>query len=299
MKKYNKKAVPVRSASKINLNELRRLEESKWSAVTSFTDVPRVKVIFDTLTEQLVAEINKAHHVIGCTAWLTNDRVLTALACKQSVSFVVQNDDLGYRAGARGGGRFGTSQEFKRWSNKLQRRYAALKGFYIDVGRSGEEQNGCGGPIAQHLVSDTFWSRVRPQRATKRCSNVERAWLQEVLQEDTPSSRKRLEEGRLVVVDSVRALGVRSTQQQSHVARMHHKFFVFLDADGAPYAVWTGSYNPTGFAEESLENAVLIESPVVASAYMAEYAQVLLQSVPLSWMGTNGWGCGTPAFVIE
>ena len=121
---------------------------------------------------------------------------------------------------------------------------------------------------------------------------AEREWLRAKYGEDSAATRKRVEESRLIVIGSVRALGERSTQQKSHVARMHHKFFVFFDALG-PYAVWTGSYNPTGMAEQSLENAVLIESRDVAAAYAAEHAQMLFQSKRLSWTGGVGGGGGS------
>jgi phosphatidylserine/phosphatidylglycerophosphate/cardiolipin synthase-like enzyme len=91
---------------------------------------------------------------------------------------------------------------------------------------------------------------------------------------------------------------------------MHNKFFVFLrredakppspdDEDGlhmhaagytyslAPYAVWTGSFNPTLNGGRSFENAVFIEDPVVAKAYLEEWAKILALSEPLDW--TAAW----------
>lgn len=50
-------------------------------------------------------------------------------------------------------------------------------------------------------------------------------------------------------------------------AIMHNKFLVFLDARGKSYAVWTGSFNFSGNASRSLENAVYISDPVIANSY--------------------------------
>ncbi|MHC8351116.1 phospholipase D-like domain-containing protein [Pseudomonas sp. RT4P38] len=69
---------------------------------------------------------------------------------------------------------------------------------------------------------------------------------------------------------------------------MHHKFLIFLkraiDSDNGaleklgqrctlkPYAVWTGSFNLTYNAKNSLENAVLIKEAAIIQKYLEEYA---------------------------
>lgn len=91
---------------------------------------------------------------------------------------------------------------------------------------------------------------------------------------------------------AVRCVGVRSNTRLS--PRMHHKFMTFCrfedEHDGGywgrvihPYAVWTGSFNPTVNGERSRENAVLIESCEVARAYLDEWAQLVALSEPLDW----------------
>lgn len=285
-------------AATVNLNET-RLDETMavgWHPTMTFQQVPRVTVLFASLSDRLVAEIGKAEQIVGCTAWLTNDRILRALAAKSAVSVIVQNDDLGYRSGARGGGRFATTDDCRRWADRLSANYAALRGVFLEKDAEEHQRNGT---VAMFLRG-SFFNDAVARRSTTRCSNVERAWLQMALGQDTVADRKRIENGSLLVIDSVRAIGVRATKEQGHVARMHHKFFVFFDALG-PYAVFTGSFNPTGFAEESLENAVLIESRDIASLYALEHAQLLLQSAPLSWAGSDGtsmWGCRAQSFVM-
>jgi hypothetical protein len=72
---------------------------------------------------------------------------------------------------------------------------------------------------------------------------------------------------------------------------MHHKFAVFCDAvhfDDAPsvpipHAVWTGSYNWSGNAENGFENAVFIEDEKIAWAYFNEWMLVTSISEPLDW----------------
>jgi phosphatidylserine/phosphatidylglycerophosphate/cardiolipin synthase-like enzyme len=79
---------------------------------------------------------------------------------------------------------------------------------------------------------------------------------------------------------------------------MHHKFLVFcrlkeskvMSGDKThvlkeiePYAVWTGSFNLTLNAVNSLENAVLLIDPGIAKAYYQEWQEVAFISEPLDW----------------
>lgn len=50
-------------------------------------------VVFDNLAGELVKEIHKWPAVVGCVAWLTNEDILTALASRDYVSFVIQKED--------------------------------------------------------------------------------------------------------------------------------------------------------------------------------------------------------------
>lgn len=80
-----------------------------------------------------------------------------------------------------------------------------------------------------------------------------------------------------------RCVGVVSDESRPF---MHHKFLVLGDVkEGAflPQAVWTGSFNFTFNAGQSLENALFIDDPEIAKAYLQEYVDVASLSEPLSW----------------
>ena len=94
---------------------------------------------------------------------------------------------------------------------------------------------------------------------------------------------------------------------------MHHKFLVFAkqhrmpdieskhmqqqfgsenitveDAEKiTPYAVWTGSFNFTNNANESIENAVFIKDEKIAEAYTKEWANLYFNSEPLDTACTH------------
>lgn len=98
-------------------------------------------------------------------------------------------------------------------------------------------------------------------------------------------------------VEGVRCAGIRPGDRARAFPRMHHKFIVggrmrpdtFDDAEATPCetfepeAVWTGSFNFTRNASRSLENAIVIDSPDVALAFLREWVFVLALSEPLDW----------------
>lgn len=66
---------------------------------------------------------------------------------------------------------------------------------------------------------------------------------------------------------------------------MHHKFLVRCERKRGgglvPQSVWTGSMNfSRAGATLSLENAVIIDDPVIAGAYLSEFESVLVVSRP-------------------
>lgn len=109
-------------------------------------------------------------------------------------------------------------------------------------------------------------------------------------------------------IEGVRCVGNYNRSKAPASPRSHHKFLVFLEPkndsydDGYCYdryratAVWTGSFNFTKNAGQSLENALYIESYEIADAYYREWAQVTALSEPLDWesdWGAPEWRIGT------
>ena len=96
---------------------------------------------------------------------------------------------------------------------------------------------------------------------------------------------------------AVRCAGNHNRDRKPVHPRMHHKFLVFCHAvENAswdtdvlviPYAVWTGSFNPTHNGSRSRENAVYIDDAAVANRYAEEWAAVFAISEPLDW--TSPW----------
>lgn len=58
------------------------------------TDSAKVEVCFRDIEARLVNKINQYKCVVGCVAWLTNERILKALANLDFVSIIVQKEDF-------------------------------------------------------------------------------------------------------------------------------------------------------------------------------------------------------------
>lgn len=218
-----------------------------------------IRAHFKNLEETLIDYIEPADIVVGCAAWLTSRAVLEALAQKSGVSIVVQKedflrpDDYSYRNNT--------------WKAALRRWYDAIPG---TISRYDESLSG----TAAHFLS--------------YCHAPE--------------------------IDAIRCFGINDHSKQRPL--MHHKFMVFCkekvqptkpleecnckeDPPGSldfcptcdpdyvtvfhPYAVWTGSYNPTTNATRSMENAIYIVDEDTAYSYFYEWSRILSLSEPLNW----------------
>lgn len=95
-------------------------------------------------------------------------------------------------------------------------------------------------------------------------------------------------------ISAVRCVGHSPRARTANNPLMHHKFVVRLRA-GQPVAVWTGSFNFTVNAESSLENAIEVHDPVIAAAYLAEWARVAAVSESLNFVAGKAapsWSAG-------
>jgi phosphatidylserine/phosphatidylglycerophosphate/cardiolipin synthase-like enzyme len=110
-------------------------------------------------------------------------------------------------------------------------------------------------------------------------SRIDHAFINTVLYNASPDLD--------LTIDPVRMVGVR--QKSSH-PKAHNKFIVLCkySTDGyQPYAVWTGSYNFTRTSQFSFENAVVLRSNEIATAYFSEFAQLEALSEPINWVSVE------------
>jgi hypothetical protein len=104
--------------------------------------------------------------------------------------------------------------------------------------------------------------------------------------------------------DPIRWLGNLNTDKAPAFPRMHHKFLVFCKRGFCPYsddedsggqelldpcAVWTGSFNVTKNAGQSIENAVLITESEAVYSYFNEWRRVWLLSHSIDDWHLDQW----------
>lgn len=230
-----------------NLNDLAiENHEYPFEGLYDYTTMSRgvaVYAYFRDIEFQLVNRIGEADMVVGCVAWLTNERVIDALSrVKHGVALVVQKEN--YLRPDRGRP---AEVEFGR---KLRGLYGRLKmpfgrdRFPGVVGRLSEDRDQtldpvrCAGPFnytkdpASPRMHHKFlvFCRMGPTRF------------------DDP--RGRFDAPYLPI---------------------------------EPYAVWTGSYNFTQNGSRSIENALLIKDERIARAFYDEWGQMEAISEPLDW----------------
>ena len=88
-------------------------------------------------------------------------------------------------------------------------------------------------------------------------------------------------------MEPVRVVGFKN--KGPYGPRMHHKFALFAqhnpnsDRWDFPHTVWTGSFNWTKSASNSLENAVVFRETKAVKGYYLEFQQVLGLSEPPDW----------------
>ena len=68
---------------------------------------------------------------------------------------------------------------------------------------------------------------------------------------------------------------------------MHHKFLIFLDKNMNLQGVWTGSYNFTNNANNSLDNGLFITDENITKGYVEEFEQLLFMSEKLNWKSSK------------
>jgi hypothetical protein len=245
-----------------NLNKLRVItDEQPMDQVDHSVFNNTASCYFKQLDFWLTKHIREADYVFGCVAWLTEAGILFELAKKRGVCLLVQKEDFL---------RPDSGQTKTSAVNHVRAKYATLHGVY--------RPNFHG--LGRGLSSNSAYA------------------------EDT---------------DPVRCVGVRNKNTRA-APRMHHKFALFAKATSykwneddfltcpfvyehkeglapeeneeppwarddwlQPYAVWTGSFNWTFNAGNSLENAVVLRDSEIVAAYYNEFQQILALSEPLDW----------------
>lgn len=243
-----------------------------------------VEAVFDRLEARLCEIIRDYPVVVGSMAWLTNPDILTALQGRDSVSIVVNKED------------FLRPDSGNTWSQqKTKLLYSKLPGFdRMELGRPYSYGGDPSGEAVRCVGICANRSDIPPRMHHKFlvfCRFREEVIEAEEPCKPTPSTPQRSDDEGL---NKMRALfreqEERNLLNHEEAYRLFHEdnetFHRLHDQTvriGYPVAVWTGSFNATFNATQSLENAVIITDPVIAGAYFEEWCDMIGLSEPLDW----------------
>jgi len=217
---------------------------------TTASAVPKVRVLFRNQKQALIDALREQEDVLvyGCVAWLTDFDILNAMA-KKSLGIVVQKEEFLRPDKVLASRRM--------WTETLRRKYKA-----------------------------TVWCAMHPH-SFPDFRFESRLW------DITCHGQYQHDE-----IGPVRCIGYHRRTGDFGVPLMHHKFLVFAkyhnpdpdDPDARdmpgwlePLRVWTGSFNMSTNASNSLENVVVLDDKRIAEAYSKEWANLYLNSEPLDW----------------
>lgn len=217
----------------------------------------RVEVVLRNHAERLIELIEESSNMdIFCAvAWFTNFEILDALARARSrgvkIAIVVQKEDFLRPETAEGDIVVG-------YNKVLRKKYDSL-GLLEDT------------PIFDEDNLLNRFCKIYESRDAEWCSDLAN------------------EKASHASISAVRCVGNHNSDNAPSFPRMHNKFCVFIRDTQS--VVWTGSYNFSFAATQSLENAVVIYSDEVADIYFKEFATLFLISERLDW--TSRWACST------
>ncbi len=255
---------------------------SVWQASMRVEKPGPATVYFDNLEDALVARIEEADMVFGCVAWLCNARILDALAKKECVQIIVQQEDF-LRPDTRAG--------VQRYSRRAYRNYIKTK--YEALPSGPFVGGGDGFSEIRHIDERSDWRITSTRvhiRKTYFCDSSACCFPKERCASLYDCQR----------MPSVLCCGTNNTEKNLSFPRMHHKFLIFAKERlpeeaqspkneqhwlnfGVPYAVWTGSFNMSKNATRSNENGLYVEDETLASAYMREWGALAVISEPPDW----------------
>lgn len=214
------------------------------------------EVHFRDLENVLVREIEKHSVVVGCVAWLTNERALRAMAKCDLVSIIVNKEDF-------------LRPDKGTWSQqKVKELYAALP--------SGERW-----PMGLEYSCNSD-----PTLEAVRCAGVHGK------RQSVPPRMHH----KFLVLGNFRCFrceydSAKGEFSRREVSALPHGYKdgvrlsdgSYYDRDFESATVWTGSFNISQNGTRSLENVIIIRDRGVADSYLAEWKIIQGISEPLNW----------------
>lgn len=243
----------------LNIELLSSGFDKNWIRLKNYKS-DNITVHFGDIEEALIEYISRTKVCLGCVAWLTNENILSALAGREVVSILVQKEDFLRPDYADPKVDWKAKQDS--WKAKLKRMYDALpRGICQDDFRD----------VDIYLDDEQY----------KTVDYNQKKMLD--MYKQTNINPGDISIFACWETRAIRSLGEINKLKAPAFPRMHHKFLLFCNNACEPYAVWTGSFNFTYNATQSLENGLFITDRYIVQAYWYEYVFNFINSESLDW----------------
>lgn len=206
-----------------------------------------INVYFREIKQNLISHIRKSEYILGCVAWLTDFEIINELSKKQTCIIVQKEDFLRPD--------YNIHDKYK-WKKKLKNHYSKLD-FCLTRG--------------DLLPNLSFVTSYEILDAIRCVGNFNR---------DKLPAFPRMH-NKFLVFANVNPKYLEFTRSCKNNEEYYESFDQFRTLD--PYAVWTGSFNFTFNAHNSLENAIYLNDEIIAKAYYDEWKEIASISEPLNW----------------
>lgn len=223
-----------------------------------------IKVYFRNLEQHLIQHIMEANIVVGCVAWLTNQKILEALNTRLGVALIInkKNKDETYK-----------DENLRKFHENLRKFYDELPRIRSDV-------------FLTTTLIDCFQTEyiepircvgVRSKSKEKTIPLMHNKFIVfcKVTREDMGYGGKRTGEYFLENDSWKHRVIDYEIPEDFCEYNWHYNSDFLMSIDYIkPYAVWTGSFNFTCNATKSFENALYITEPSIVQAYFSEWGQL-------------------------
>ena len=260
--------------NKKNLHDVLVMDDYKLvPQVDNGIETEEVSVYFKNIEDEIVKRIKKSAYVFGCVAWLTNKKILKALQSCEDVVIVVQEEDF-----LRPDKTFNGNKE--KWKEYLKELYDKLKG---DAGGSVNYKLG----ITEHGSWDTGIRRCGYTNKEKAAAFPRMHNKFIICFEGVDDDFYEYKHGHEMSEEELAAgTWKKESVSDGEISEVFCKFenhgHELIDNFWGGEVI-TGSFNHTENGNDSLENIVCLKQTEVVKAYMKEFKQILVMSIPLDW----------------
>ena len=220
-----------------------------------------VEAVFRNHQERVIRLFKEARErnlaCVGAVAWLTDPRVLDAMATIPT-SLIVQKEDFLRRDIPAGG-------NFDAWKGRLRRQYEAI----ADSDRVGDP----GIAFQRQNMPDPLGSMS--YGGDPQISGVYAFGIRNDRSKEGGRRQPLMHNKFLAFIRGVVQAGTACEGEGDGASTLDFHWLV--------EAVWTGSCNLSLLAPRSRENTVIIRDPAIGNAYLHEWADMMALSEPPDW----------------